>query len=200
MGEHYYSQSPSSSHEVHAFTIEHNGKTLRFETDAGVFSKAHLDRGTALLLDALPAQFDGRALDLGCGWGAVGVCMAAQWPNANVVLTDVNERAVALARENLRRNGLTATVSQGDGMAHLEGTFDLIAVNPPIRAGKAVVHKLLAEGLARLSRDGTMYVVMRKQQGAESAQRFLQSLGASIEIVERGGGFRVFCAKTSGDV
>lgn len=195
MGDHYYSQSPVSAHAVRAFTIDRGGKTLRFETDAGVFSKAHLDQGTALLLDALPAQVSGRALDLGCGWGAVGVCMAAQWPNASIVMTDVNERAVALARENLRRNGLGATVSQGDGLAHLEGTFDLIAVNPPIRAGKAVVHRLLAEGLAALSPGGAMYVVMRKQQGAESAQRFMQAQGATVDIVARGGGFRVFCAQ-----
>lgn len=194
MGEHYYSETPTSAHEVRRFTIEAAGRALAFETDAGVFSKEHLDKGTALLLEALPDRFEGRALDLGCGWGAVGVCLAARWPGAEIVMTDVNARAVALSAANLARNGLRAEVVQGDGLAHLDGPFDLIAANPPIRAGKTIVYRLLAESAERLSPGGALYVVMRKQQGAGSAQGYVASLGLAVEVVERGGGFRVFRA------
>lgn len=194
MGDHYYSETPTSAHEARAFTIQHRGHALRFETDAGVFSKGHLDKGTELLLGALPEIFDGRALDLGCGWGAVGVCMAADWPGAEVVLTDINERAVDLARANLQRNGLDAIAVSGDGLAATEGTFSLIATNPPIRAGKAVVYRFFADSAKRLTPDGALYVVMRKQQGAESAKRYLQTLFRTVETVARGGGFHVLVA------
>ena len=195
MAEHYYTQEPTSKHEEHAFTLECAGRALRFETDAGVFSKVRLDPGTALLLKALPESFSGRALDLGCGWGPVGCCMAARWQHARIALCDVNERAAGLARENLRRNNLSGEVSCGDGLDAVEGAFDLIAVNPPIRAGKAVIYRLFAQSAQRLTAGGNLYVVMRRAQGAESAEKELKTLFSKVETVERGGGYRVFRAE-----
>lgn len=192
MDEHYFSQTPSSNHSIQHFTISHAGRMLRFETDAGVFSKGHLDQGTALLLSALPDRFSGHALDLGCGWGAVGVCLAAQWPDAQITMLDINERAVALSRKNLDSNGLSASVHQSDGLALWKGApFDLIATNPPIRAGKAVVYRLFEESVQHLSPGGALYVVIRKQQGADSAKKHLAALLDPVEVVARGGGFRV---------
>ena len=195
MAEHYYTQEPTSKHEEHAFTLECAGRALRFETDAGVFSKLRLDPGTALLLKALPESFSGRALDLGCGWGPVGCCMAARWQHARIALCDVNERAAGLARENLRRNNLSGEVSCGDGLDAVEGAFDLIAVNPPSRAGKAVIYRLFAQSAQRLTAGGNLYVVMRRAQGAESAEKELKTLFSKVETVERGGGYRVFRAE-----
>ena len=195
MAEHYYTQEPTSKHEEHAFTLECAGRALRFETDAGVFSKLRLDPGTALLLKALQESFSGRALDLGCGWGPVGCCMAARWQHARIALCDVNERAAGLARENLRRNNLSGEVSCGDGLDAVEGAFDLIAVNPPIRAGKAVIYRLFAQSAQRLTAGGNLYVVMRRAQGAESAEKELKTLFSKVETVERGGGYRVFRAE-----
>ena len=195
MAEHYYTQEPTSKHEEHAFTLECAGRALRFETDAGVFSKLRLDPGTALLLKALPESFSGRALDMGCGWGPVGCCMAARWQHARIALCDVNERAAGLARENLRRNNLSGEVSCGDGLDAVEGAFDLIAVNPPIRAGKAVIYRLFAQSAQRLTAGGNLYVVMRRAQGAESAEKELKTLFSKVETVERGGGYRVFRAE-----
>ncbi len=191
MGEQYFSEQPASDHAERSCTIDCAGRALAMVTDAGVFSKGHLDPGTALLLSALPETLAGRALDLGCGWGAVGAWMAARWPGAEVALTDINARATALAERNLRANGLRAAVYQGDGLSAVPGALDLIAVNPPIRAGKAVVYRLFEEAVARLVPGGTLFVVIRKQQGADSAQRFLSSLMGKVEIVERGGGYRV---------
>lgn len=196
MNEHYFSEAPVSGHDMQTFTLAFAGRTLRFETDAGVFSKGHLDQGTSLLINALPPAFAGRAVDLGCGWGPVGVCMAAQWQQATVFLTDINARAVALACKNLAANGLTAAALQGDGLDALEGTFDLIATNPPIRAGKQVIYRLFSQSAARLVPGGALYVVMRKQQGASSAKAYLATLGLRVEVVARSGGFHVMrCAR-----
>lgn len=195
MPEHYYSPSPSSAHDTRVFAITYAGRTLRFETDAGVFSKDGLDHGTELLLSALPETFSGRALDLGCGWGAVGVCMGVKWPGATLVLTDINARAVELTQRNLTANQIDGQAVQGDGFENVAGAFDLIAINPPIRAGKSVVYRLFTESAARLSADGALYIVMRKRQGADSALVFLRTLFGDVTVVARGGGFRVFCAR-----
>lgn len=191
MNEHYYTENPSSAHDTRTFAHVCKGRTLHFETDAGVFSKAHVDKGTALLQKTLPEVYTGRALDLGCGWGALGVFMAAQWPAAQVVLSDINERAVMLARKNLARNGLHATVYQSDGLEAIEGIFGLIATNPPIRAGKAAVYRLYEESIARLAQGGILYIVIRKQQGAESTLAFVRERMADVQVVERSGGFWV---------
>lgn len=195
MDEHYYSQEPSSAHRPQQFAIPCGGRALTFETDAGVFSKGHLDSGTALLLSALPETFNGRALDLGCGWGAVGVCMAARWSEALVVMCDINARAVDLSRRNAEANGLRVEAVQSDGLAQVEGLFGLIATNPPIRAGKAVIYRLFAECAEHLTSDGALYIVIRKQQGADSARKYLQILFADVQIAARGGGFRVLCCR-----
>lgn len=191
MGEHYYSQKPLSAHATRTFAYTLKGRMLRFETDAGVFSKAHVDNGTALLHEALPDALTGRALDLGCGWGALGVWMAAQWPSAQIDMVDINERAVALSQKNIAINGLRAAVYTSDSFSRVKGTFDLIATNPPIRAGKAVVYRLYTESIARLNDNGALYVVIRKQQGAESTLSFLKQRMADVQVVKRGGGYWV---------
>lgn len=191
MPDHYYSESPDSLHDIQTFTITQGGRALQFTSDAGVFSKGHLDKGTALLLQALPEAFAGRVLDLGCGWGAVGVCMAAQWPGAEIVMSDINRRAVSLSEGNLAANGLKATVLQSDGFANIQGQFDLIATNPPIRIGKAAIYALFAESIARLLPGGALYIVIRKQQGADSAKKYLQTLAGDVAVIARGGGFQV---------
>ncbi len=199
MGEQYFNQEPTSAHDIRSFMVEIAGRVLRFETDAGVFSRERLDPGTSLLLKALPLDFSGRALDLGCGWGPVGVMMAVRWPHAEIVMTDINSRAVELALRNLSSNGLSAAVFQGDGFSSVPGLFDLIAINPPIRAGKAVIYRLFDESAERLKPGGALYVVMRKQQGAESAQRHLVERMGKVETVERGSGYRVFLAVAQKD-
>ena len=191
MGEHYFSQKPSSAHEARAFVYHYQNRALRFETDAGVFSKSRVDRGTALLHGALPMSFDGRALDLGCGWGAIGVWMAAMWPSAQVVMADINERAVHLAKENIRRNGLTAEVIQSDGLSSVSGMFDLIATNPPIRAGKAVIFRLYEHSVSSLNVGGALYIVIQKKQGAESTLSLIRQLMADVAVIEKSGGYWV---------
>ena len=195
MTEHYYTKDPTSRHEEHAFALDCAGRTLQFETDAGVFSKLKLDTGTALLLKALPETFHGRALDLGCGWGPVGCCMAARWPQAEIALCDINERAVALARANLERNRLRGAAFCGDGLDAVEGQFDLIAVNPPIRAGKALIYGLFDTAHERLRDGGALTIVIRKQQGAESCVKYLKTLYGQVETLKKSGGFWVLCAR-----
>ena len=194
MPDHYYTEIPSSAHDERRVALRALGNELTFITDAGVFSRDGLDRGTEVLLEALPA-LSGRVLDLGCGWGAVGVALGKRWPGLEIVMTDINSRAVGLARRNLTENGVKATVVQGDGFAAVEGKFDAIVTNPPIRAGKAVIYDLFAQARDHLKPGGALYVVIRKQQGAPSALKYLKEIYARAETVGRGSGFHVLWAQ-----
>ena len=194
MSDHYYTENPGSAHDERRVTIQALGSALTFITDAGVFSRDGLDRGTEVLLEALP-PLSGRVLDLGCGWGAVGVALAKRYPALDVVMTDINSRAVALARRNLAENGLRGEVMQGDGFEGVTGAFDAIVTNPPIRAGKAVIYRLFDEARSYLKPDGALYVVIRKQQGAPSALKYLKEAYAEAETVARGSGFHVIRAR-----
>ena len=194
MTEHYYTENPNSAHEERRVTLRALGNELAFATDAGVFSRDGLDRGTEVLLEALPA-LSGRVLDLGCGWGAVGVALGKKYPGLEIVMTDINRRAVELARRNLAGNGVRAEVVQGDGFAAVEGEFDAIVTNPPIRAGKAVIYGLFSDARRYLKPDGALYIVIRKQQGAPSALKYLREIYAEAEVIDRGSGFHVIRAR-----
>ena len=193
MTEHYYTENPASKHEERRVTVRALGVELSFVTDAGVFSRDGLDRGTEVLLEALP-ELAGRVLDLGCGWGVVGVALGRRYPSLEIVMTDINTRAVALARRNLEANGVRAEVVQGDGFAAVSGDFDAIITNPPIRAGKAVIYGLFAQARERLRPGGALYVVIRKQQGAPSALKYLQQTYSDAQIIDRGSGYHVLRA------
>ena len=196
MTQHYYTQNPDVEHDLRQVIFEVLGLRLNCTTDAGVFSRDGLDMGTRILLEALP-ELHGRILDLGCGWGPVGTALGKRYPGAQIVLTDVNSRATELAARNLAANGVTnAAVVQGDGFAAVEGGFDAIVLNPPIRAGKAVIYALFAEAAKHLRADGALSLVIRKQQGAESAQKYLSSIYADVERIAREKGYWVLrCAR-----
>ena len=194
MPDHYYTENPNSAHDERRVAVNALGNGLTFVTDAGVFSRDGLDRGTEVLLEALP-PLAGRVLDLGCGWGAVGVALGSRYPELEIVMTDINSRAVALARRNLAENGVRGTVLQGDGFAAVEGRFDAIVTNPPIRAGKTVIYSLFDQAREYLKPGGALYVVIRKQQGAPSALKYLKEIYAQAETVGRGSGFHVLRAQ-----
>ncbi|MBR0228621.1 MAG: class I SAM-dependent methyltransferase [Clostridia bacterium] len=191
MSEHYFTASPESTHRYAEAEYVYRGERLRFLTDAGVFSRGEVDFGTDVLLKALPDDMAGRVLDLGCGWGAVGVSVGKKYPACAVTMCDVNERALELARKNALSNGVRAEAVQSDGLERVEGPFDYILTNPPIRAGKQVIYRLFAESAGKLTEAGAFYIVIRKQQGAESAVKYLKTIFQQVETVDKSGGFWV---------
>ncbi len=193
MTEHYYTPNPVVAHDERTVTFEVLDQRLSCITDAGTFSRDGLDMGTRILLEALP-KMSGRVLDLGCGWGPVGVALGGKYPHLELWLSDINSRAVELAERNLRQNGVTnAQVVQGDGFESLEGLFDAIVFNPPIRTGKQVIYDLFAQAARRLKPEGALYIVIRKQQGAESAQKYLETIFEQVERIAREKGYWVLC-------
>lgn len=195
MNDHYYTRVPQSESRPVECSWTYRGIPLTFRTDAGVFSRGEVDTGTRLLLEALPENLGDRVLDLGCGWGVIGIAVARKWPECRVTMADVNTRALELSRENAKKNRAEVRCLESDGMAALAGeTFDAIITNPPIRAGKQVIYRMFADAARCLNPGGSLYLVIRKQQGADSCVKYLKTLFGTVEILDRSGGFRVLRA------
>jgi 16S rRNA (guanine1207-N2)-methyltransferase len=196
--EHYFTARPRSASARSVLRFLYRGDLLSFVVDRGVFASHGLDPGTALLIANLTVGRTDRVLDLGCGWGALGVAAARSAPEGHVVLTEVNRRAARLARENLVRNGVTnAEVRVGPLFQPVaDETFDAIATNPPFRAGRATVLRILEEAPARLTPGGRFVIVGKGTQGIRFYQEWLEEhWPGSVEVLGRGSGYRVLEAR-----
>ncbi len=190
MSDHYYTSLPQSEHRPARFSFSYRGHTLVFDTDSGVFSRLGIDKGTELLLDSLPESLQGAVLDMGCGYGVIGCAVAKAFPACRLTLADINQRAVALADANAKQNGLQLKTLVSDGFAALQGErFDWILQNPPIRAGKQMIYAMFADAAKALLPTGALWLVIRKQQGAPSAIRYLEQLFAQVDIPEKKAGY-----------
>jgi 16S rRNA (guanine1207-N2)-methyltransferase len=197
-GEQYFSARPRSASAPRTLRFLYRGELLSFMVDAGVFAAHGLDPGTALLIENLILGRADRALDLGCGWGAVGVAAAKAAPGGHVVLTEVNRRAARLARKNLERNGvLNAEVRVGEFFEPVrDERFDVIATNPPYRAGRAHVLRILTEAPEHLTSTGRLVLVGKGSQGIRFYQDWLLShWPGRVDVLARGSGYRVLEAR-----
>jgi len=199
MNDHYYTSAPSSESRPVEAKFTYRGHSLTMKTDAGVFSRGELDAGTRILLEALPEHITGRVLDLGCGWGPVGVSVHLENPNTEIFFSDINERALGLTQENALRYSVPGTFIQSDGFSEIEGIFDCIITNPPIRTGKQTIYRMFADAKNHLSEQGELYIVIRKQQGAESAKKYLQELFSDVSVIDKSGGYWVIRCSNGGD-
>ncbi|GGL63493.1 class I SAM-dependent methyltransferase [Sporolactobacillus putidus] len=196
MSEHYYSQHPQAASHRQSVTLQLRGRTLTFVTDAGVFSKRGIDFGSGLLIDTFrEPEIPGDILDMGCGYGPIGIALSKSFPGRQVMMADINERAVALAEENVRVNQARAKVCQSNLFEQIDGPFAAIVTNPPIRAGKKIVHQIFSDGYDFLESKGELWTVIQKKQGAPSALKALQSIFETVNVVAKKKGYFVFCAK-----
>lgn len=192
MSEHYFSQKPQSQSSPKTWSYRLCGKEYRFTSDYGVFSKGEIDYGSQfLIMQYLEPQISGDVLDLGCGYGPIGMAIANTYPDRHVVLADVNERAIHLAKQNSKQNGLeNIDCVKSDRFLNLVGhTFASIVTNPPIRAGKKVVHAMIEDSKSALAKNGELWVVIQKKQGAPSAKEKIINVFGNVEVVARDKGY-----------
>lgn len=201
--DHYYSVRPGSPSRPREVRATLRGMPFRFLTDSGVFSKGGVDYGTRLLAEQMEIPQGAAVLDMGCGYGVLGLVAAAWEPSSQVLLVDINERAVELAQKNAQLNQLdNVRVIQSDGFANIGGQqFDVILMNPPIRAGKKVLHQLYQDAYQALRAGGRCWLVVGKKQGAPSTLRFWQELAGAeqVEEVARSKGYYVIAASRRGE-
>jgi len=190
---HYYQNDPNLKVDLREITYDFRGEKLKLISDSGVFSKNRIDFGTNLLLNSLPNLDDQLVLDVGCGYGIIGIAIAKKYKNAQVELIDVNTKAIDLTKENILLNKLTNAIAYPSNVyENVNKMYDAIVTNPPIRAGKEVVHKIVLGSRNYLNAKGAIYLVIRKQQGALSLLKEMEKIFAKVEILEKKNGYFIF--------
>ena len=200
MAEHYYSKRPTSPLRLGLLRCRLRGHDFEFLTASGVFSHKRVDAGTRLLIESMRLPDTGEALDLGCGYGPIGIAAAKLKPRLRVWMTDVNQRAVALAEENARRNKVENVWLLAGSLYEPVGgrSFDVILANPPITAGiRKVVEPLIEGSTKHLKPGGSLQMVVRTTKGGRSLTTLLERYYGGFELVARRGGYRVLKAEQS---
>lgn len=194
---HYYDENPEVESEESLFTYSYDNHDLELVTDAGVFSKGKIDFGSDLLvktfLKTYPPGPTKNIIDVGCGYGPIGLMIAKVSPHHEVTMVDVNQRALNLSRKNKKRNRIDSVeVKESDGLSQVEdNTYDFVLTNPPIRAGKEVVHRILEDAYVKLKLDGELFVVIQKKQGMPSAKKKMQETFDNVEVLEKSKGYYI---------
>ncbi|GHU42448.1 16S rRNA methyltransferase [Bacilli bacterium] len=184
----YYAENPDAAHDFHELDTVLLGQKMVFTTDAGVFSKKAIDFGSQVLLNAVHFPENSSLLDVGCGYGPMGLTLA-KVQGVTATLIDVNLRALALAEKNALKNGVTADIFQSNLYDNVENRFDHIVSNPPIRAGKEVVHGVISGAYDHLNDQGTLTIVIQKKQGAPSAKNKMTEVFGNCDIITKEKGY-----------
>lgn len=194
--EHYFTNNQNLKSELRDIEISLCEQNFKFKSDNGVFSKNKIDYASLFLVKTFLAynkkEITG-ILDIGCGYGFIGISLS-KLLNKHVDMYDINKRAVHLCKMNIDINKVDATVNESDIYEKVDGKYDLIITNPPIRVGKEVLMEFLKGGLARLNKDGELWFVISKDQGAKSVKKELEKI-CTCEIMDKSKGFWVLLAK-----
>ena len=186
----YYAETPDAAHDIHDLNVSLLGQSFHFYTDAGVFSKKMVDYGSQVLLNALDLERGKNLLDVGCGYGPLGISLA-KVQGVQSTMIDINSRAIDLAKKNAERNGVVAHIFQSNIYENVSEKFDYIISNPPIRAGKKVVHEIIEGAFDHLNQGGSLTIVIQKKQGAPSAKVKMEDVFGNSEIIRKDKGYYI---------
>lgn len=193
----YFTKNPETKMDIHKFDWNIGVNKFYFYTGNSVFSKSGVDFGSMLLIETVLKEnkdFNGDILDMGCGYGPIGISLAKLISNANVTMADINERALELAAMNSAENKTEDRVKiiNSSAFENIRGSFDMIVTNPPIRAGKQVIFSFYEGAYDHLKQGGKLYVVIQKKQGAPSTKEKLISLFGNCETADKKSGYFIF--------
>lgn len=195
MNNHYYTTNPNVEHALKKWTFELLNNDISFTTDNGVFSKQTVDYGTRAMLKAFNETIipTGKILDLGTGYGPVGVALALRYPERQIDMVDVNSLALSLAKINAKDNQVQDRVNifTSDIYENVEGKYAAILTNPPVRAGKSVVSTMLKDAIQHLLPNGTLTVVLQKKQGAPSAKKLMTEVFENCTVIAKDKGYYI---------
>lgn len=186
----YYERNPNVAHDIHELRVTLLDTPMLFLTDAGVFSKKMVDYGSQVLLNSLHLEKGKHLLDVGCGYGPLGLTLGKVFAVCPTMI-DINSRAVELAQKNAEKNHVSAFIFQSNIYENVTGQFDYVISNPPIRAGKAVVHEIISGSYEHLVDGGRLTIVIQKKQGAPSAKVKMEEIFGNCQILKKDKGYYI---------
>ena len=195
--EHYYTNNPTTKSCEKIISSRIQGMDLKFYTDNGVFSKESVDFGTRVLLENFISQKESaKVADVGCGYGVISIFLAKKNLNYSFTMIDVNNRSLELSKKNIVLNNIKNKIEiiESSSFDNVKGTFDIVLTNPPIRAGKLIVHKIMTDSFEHLNENGELWVVIQKKQGMASCKKLLENLFNSVEVIAKNKGYFILKA------
>ena len=195
--EHYYTNNPTTESRGKIINSTIANENLKFYTDNGVFSKENVDFGTKTMLESFNTEKeDAKVADIGCGYGVISIFLAKKYPTFKFTMVDVNNRVLELSKKNIELNNINNEVEvlESSSFDNVEGNFDIVLTNPPIRAGKKIVHKIMIDSYEHLNASGELWVVIQKKQGMASCKKLLEETFSRVEIVTKNKGYYILKA------
>jgi len=201
MTQHYFSEKQESEFKPVKMKAELLGTEIELYTAGGVFSPKQIDAGTRLLIESAIVKPGWKVLDMGCGYGIVGIAIKKKYSLTTVYMSDINERAVQLSTMNVQLNRIEATVLQSDVFANKEldaARFDTILLNPPQTAGKKLCFQMIDESKQHLNKGGTLQIVARHNKGGEGLSRKMEEVFGNMTETAKKSGYRVYISENQG--
>lgn len=193
---HYYTDNSDLESHRTTFIYHYHDYDINFTSDAGVFSKTMVDYGSRVLLENIIIDnTKTKILDVGCGYGTFGISLKKVYPHCVVDMVDVNDRALELCRINAANNNIETNIYKSNIYDEVKDSYDLIISNPPIRAGKEVVHKILTDAYCHLEENGELWIVIQKKQGAPSAKNRMFEVFKNVEVVKKDKGYYILMSR-----
>lgn len=193
---HYFINDLDLKSQIREINIELKGLKMKFKVDNGIFSPKRLDFGSRLLIETLENKISGKCLDLGCGYGPIGIFLS-KLSDKDIYfdMVDINKRAIALAEINTKINNIIADVFISDGFSNIKNKYNYIICNPPIRAGKKVIYNFYRKAKEYLIDEGSFYIVIQKKQGMKSSFKELEKIFNKVSIISKKSGYYCIEAK-----
>lgn len=195
--EHYYTNNPTTESREKIINSTIANENLKFYTDNGVFSKESVDFGTKTMLESFTTDKENaKVADIGCGYGVISIFLAKKYPTYKFTMVDVNNRVLELSKKNIELNNIENEVEvlESNSFDNVEGNFDIVLTNPPIRAGKKIVHKIMTDSYEHLNAQGELWVVIQKKQGMASCKKLLEDTFSMVEVVSKNKGYYILKA------
>jgi 16S rRNA (guanine1207-N2)-methyltransferase len=193
---HYYSEKQDSKLRLKKIFFNIGSLRLSFITGSGTFSINKVDRGSEVLIEYARIDENKRVLDIGAGYGAIGISVAILNPSCTIMMSEINERAAELTKENIKLNKVSnAVIVRGNLFDKVEGNFDYVLSNPPQSAGKDICFQIIEGAKARLNPGGILYLVARKNKGGDTLSAKMQEVFGNLEVLAKKSGYWVYCSK-----
>lgn len=197
MVQHYFSEKQTAAYKENNFQATLRKYRITFTTAPGVFSLKKVDSGSLVLIEkCIISEKTKTILDLGCGYGPVGISIAKSFPEKHITMSDINQRAIKLARKNSKKNNIeNVTLLHSDGFMKIKESFDVILLNPPQTAGKKICYKLIEDSHAHLTKKGTLQLVARHQKGGKQLANHMQEVFGNVKDIAKSSGYRVYLSE-----